>query len=227
MPTIVNIYNMKAEKVDEVELNPDIFEVKPKEELINQALVAQMANSRNPIAHTKGRSEVRGGGKKPWKQKGTGRARHGSIRSPLWIGGGITFGPTNERNFELKINKKAKRKALDMVLSDKVANDKFIIIDKLAIKECKTKEMINFVYAFRDKFNNSGKSFKALITYTDKAENLIKAGRNIKKLKIIGVNSLNIKDLLGYEYIIMPKQGLAVIEELYNPRKLKKKICQF
>ncbi|OGF21267.1 50S ribosomal protein L4 [Candidatus Falkowbacteria bacterium RBG_13_39_14] len=224
----VNIYNIKAEKVDEVGLNPAIFEVEPKSELIYQALLAQMANSRKVLAHAKGRSEVRGGGKKPWKQKGTGRARHGSIRSPLWIGGGVTFGPTNERNFEAKINKKAKKKALDMVLSDKVSNGKIIVLDNLEMKEARTKEMKELLNNFRSvimtlpplKGGTEKQFFKTLLLHAGKAGNLIKAGRNIEKLKIIGVNNLNIRDLLEYEYVMMPQAGLEIIDDLYNYKKL-------
>lgn len=221
----VNVYNIKAEKVGEAELNPIIFEIPVKKEVIAQALIAQMANSRNILAHTKGRAEVRGGGRKPWEQKGTGRARHGSIRSPLWIGGGVTFGPTNERNFAVKINRKVKKKALNMVLSDKALNGRLILLDVLKLEEAKTKKMkeildsLKIIIKLEAKGNEnafvSDKSRKILMLYTDKAENLIKAGRNIEKLKIIGVNNLNIRDLLGYEYVIMEKAGLDVIEKLY------------
>ncbi len=216
----INVYNIKAEKVGEEELNPAIFEVAPKAEVIHQALVAQMANSRKVLAHTKGRSEVRGGGKKPWKQKGTGRARHGSIRSPLWIGGGVTFGPSKERNFSIKINKKIKKKALLMVLSDKAANEKFILLDELKIKDGKTREVKNLLNNFCEKLDHKKEIFKSLIAYAGKAENLVTAGRNINKLRIIGVNNLNIKDLIDYEYIIMPKEGLQIIENLYSLKKL-------
>lgn len=231
----VNVYNIKAEKVDEAELNPCIFEIPVKEEVVRQALIVQMANSRNVVAHTKGRAEVSGGGRKPWKQKGTGRARHGSIRSPLWIGGGITFGPTNERNFAIKINKKVKKKALNMVLSDKALNGRLILLDCLKLEEGKTKKikeiLDNLKNIMRDRDCKKGlpanevkngkdgkilvKAKKILMLYTDKAGNLIKAGKNIEKLKVIGVNNLNIKDLLEYEYVIMEKAGLAVIEKLY------------
>ncbi|MFH1030884.1 MAG: 50S ribosomal protein L4 [bacterium] len=218
---MVNIYNREAEKVDEVELNSHIFSVKPNMELIHQALMAQMSNSRKVLAHAKGRSEVRGGGKKPWEQKGTGRARHGSIRSPLWIGGGITFGPSKERNFEVKINKKAKKKALRMLLTDKVVNQKFILLDELEM-EGKTKAMTRLINNFSEKLNDK-KALKALVAHAGKAGNLIRAGRNIEKLKIIGVNNLNIKDLLEYEYFFLPKDGLATIENLYSNRIAKLK----
>jgi len=139
------VYNITAEKVKEVELNPKIFGVQVKEAVVHQAAVAQMANARRVLAHTKDRGEVRGGGAKPWRQKGTGRARHGSVRSPLWVGGGITFGPTKERNFSKKVNKKMKRKALFMCLSDKVNNNLLILLDKLNLEKGKTKEMVEII----------------------------------------------------------------------------------
>jgi len=136
----LNVYNQQSELIGEMDLNPKIFNVKANPALVHQAVVAQMANERQVLAHTKGRGEVRGGGRKPWQQKGTGRARHGSIRSPIWRGGGVTFGPTKERNFKQKINQKMKQKALLAVLSDKVANKKLVVLDKLELTEYKTKK---------------------------------------------------------------------------------------
>jgi large subunit ribosomal protein L4 len=136
----LDIYNQKGEKVGDVKISSEIFDLEVNEALVHQAMVTQMANERQVVAHTKDRSEVRGGGKKPWKQKGTGRARAGSSRSPIWIGGGVTFGPTKDRNFTKKINKKMKQKALMMVLSDKVKNGNLVILEKFEIKEYKTKD---------------------------------------------------------------------------------------
>ncbi len=136
------VYNLQAEKVREAELNPAVFGVKVKESVVHQVAMAQMANSRVAIAHTKTKGEVRGGGIKPWRQKGTGRARHGSIRSPLWKGGGVTFGPRKDRNFSQKVNKKMKTKALFMCLSDKVNNNLMVLVDKLDLAEGKTKKMV-------------------------------------------------------------------------------------
>lgn len=144
------VYNIKAEKIKEAELNPAVFGVKVKESVVHQVMVAQMANARVAIAHTKTKGEVRGGGIKPWKQKGTGRARHGSIRSPLWKGGGVTFGPRKDRNFSQKVNKKMKTKALFMCLSDKVKNGLMVLVDKLNLAEGKTKEMTGVVNNFRE-----------------------------------------------------------------------------
>src|SRR3989339_1594785 len=133
------IYNIEGHETGKISLNPKIFGVKTKSWILHQVIVAQQANSRVNVAHTKTRGEVRGGGKKPWKQKGTGRARHGSIRSPLWRGGGITFGPLNTRNFKIKVNKKAKKKALLMTLTSKAINQKIILLEKLEIDQAKTK----------------------------------------------------------------------------------------
>jgi len=135
----VKVYNQNAESTGEMELSPKVFGVKANPDLVHQAVVTQMANMRKVLAHTLIRSEVRGGGKKPWAQKGTGRARHGSSRSPIWRGGGITFGPRNNRNFKMRINKKMRQNALLMVLSDKLANNQFTILDKLEMAEYKTK----------------------------------------------------------------------------------------
>lgn len=144
------VYNSKAEKIKEVDLNPAIFEVEVNEGLVHQAAVAQMANRRKPLAHTKDRGEVRGGGKKPWRQKGTGRARHGSSRSPIWIGGGVTFGPSKNRNFKQKINKKMKRKALFICLSDRAKDQSMVLLDQLNIQESKTKEFVELVKNLKD-----------------------------------------------------------------------------
>ncbi|MDD5289885.1 MAG: 50S ribosomal protein L4 [Patescibacteria group bacterium] len=144
------VYNLQAEKVKETELNPAMFGVAVKESVVHQVMVAQMANARVAIAHTKTKGEVRGGGRKPWKQKGTGRARHGSIRSPLWKGGGVTFGPRSNRNFSQKVNKKMKTKALFMCLSDKVNNGLMFLVDKLSLAEGKTKEFVGVVKNFKN-----------------------------------------------------------------------------
>jgi len=139
------VYNVNGEKVSEVELNPKVFGLAVKPDLVSFVVIAQKANQRQVLAHTKNKGEVRGGGRKPWRQKGTGRARHGSIRSPLWRGGGVTFGPTKERNFSLKINKKEKRQALLMVLSDKAKHEKIILIDKLELDQPKTKKFFQIL----------------------------------------------------------------------------------
>jgi large subunit ribosomal protein L4 len=141
----VSVYNQTGSQVGTIALSDAIFAVKPDQAIIHEAMVAQRANARRAIANTKTRGEVRGGGKKPWKQKGTGRARQGSIRSPQWVGGGITFGPTSERNFSLKINKKVKRKALFMALSDKVLSQKFMVLESMDTSSAKTKQAASVI----------------------------------------------------------------------------------
>lgn len=151
----VPIYNQAGEEVGSQELSEEIFGVKPRESVVHQVVVAMLANRRQVLAHTKDRGEVRGGGRKPWRQKGTGRARHGSIRSPLWVGGGITFGPTKERNFKQKINDKMRRKAIFMCLSDRVQDGKLVLLDKMSVMEGKTKEMVGLVNKLRAVFYGS------------------------------------------------------------------------
>ena len=138
------VYNQEGKEIRTLELPEEIFAVEVKPTLLHEVVTIARANQREVLSHTKGRSEVRGGGRKPWKQKGTGRARHGSSRSPLWRGGGVTFGPTKERNFSMQLNDKVKKQALRMVLTNKLANDHLYIVDKLAIKDGKTKVLNNF-----------------------------------------------------------------------------------
>lgn len=209
----VKVYNQNGKEVEELELPADIFGLKLNRDLVHQAVVAQMANAREVIAHTKDKSEVSGGGKKPWRQKGTGRARHGSIRSPIWRGGGITFGPTKERNFCKKINKKMKRKALLMVLSGKARDNELLILDDLKVNSPKTKEMAKIV-------KNLGKAKKdfnrgALIALVEKDENVIKAVKNIPKMETIGINSLNMVDILKKKYLVMTKDGVGATKEVF------------
>src|SRR3989338_10491140 len=137
----VILYNQTGSEVGELSLDATLFDVAPDTALVHEAVVAQEANSRQVLAHTKGRGEVAGTGKKQWKQKGTGRARHGSRRSPIWVGGGITFGPRNDRNFSLKMNRKARRKALAMVLTDKLISARLVAVDDLGVEEGKTKQL--------------------------------------------------------------------------------------
>ena len=209
MPNI-SAYNMKGDKVGTVKLPPEIFDVKINTDLIHQAVVAQLANKRQVIAHAKGRSEVRGGGRKPWRQKGTGRARHGSIRSPIWRGGGVTFGPTKERVFKKKINKKMKQKALFMVLTSKVKDDELILLDKLEQKEPKTKLMADILKNVLKKEQES-----TLVVIPKKDENIIRANRNIPYTKTLRADSLNVLDLLSFKYLLMPKEAIKVIQDTY------------
>ena len=220
------IYTQTGEKIKELELNSKIFGLAPKESVVHQVAVAQMANSREPIAHTKLKSEVRGGGKKPWRQKGTGRARHGSSRSPIWVGGGITFGPRNIRNFSQKVNKKMKTKALFMCLSDKAQNNLLTILDNLKLEQGKTKEIVDIIKNIKNilnlktakkenKFDIKKYKLSLLIVLPKYDKLVLNAARNLIGIKIITADSLNVLDLLKYEKIIILEQGIEVIEKTY------------
>ena len=216
----VNIYNQKAEIVGDTKLTNKVFGVKASHDLIHQAMVAQMSNERQVLAHTKDRSEVRGGGKKPWKQKGTGRARSGSSRSPIWIGGGITFGPRSDRNFTKDINKKMKQKAMFMVLSDKVDNRKLVILDKIEMSEFKTKTFNKMVKGFETKIllPKEGESKKrSLLVINDTKDEVVKySGRNLAGVKIINLNNINILDLLKYRDLIITAEAAKKLEKQYS-----------
>jgi large subunit ribosomal protein L4 len=202
---------MNGEVVGEEKLDSALFEVETKEGLIHQAVVAQMANRRQVLAHTKDRGEVSGGGKKPWKQKGTGRARQGSIRSPLWVGGGVVFGPRNDRNFHQKINKKMKRKALLMCLSDRAKEEKIIVLDKLELENFKTKRFLEIL----NKLPNKEK--KTLLILVDNDKKIIKSAANLPYLKTIESVNINVMDVLNNEFLMLPLATLKAVQE-----KLKK-----
>jgi len=201
------VYNMNGEVVGEENLDSALFEIEAKEGLIHQAVVAQMANRRQVLAHTKNRGEVRGGGIKPWKQKGTGRARQGSIRSPLWVGGGVVFGPRNDRNFHQKINKKMKRKALLMCLSDRAKEEKIILLDKLEFENFKTKKFIEIL----NKLPNKEK--KTLLVLADNDKKIIKSAANLSYLKTIESVNINVIDVLNNEYLMLPVATLKAVQE--------------
>lgn len=206
----VNLYNTEGKSIGQIELEPTLFDVKVNSELVHEAVVTQAANSRKVIAHAKDRSEVQGTTKKPWKQKGTGRARHGSRRSPLWSGGGVTFGPLKTRNFSRKMNTKARRKALAMVLSDKVANERFIAVEDLIATDGKTKNLIDSL----SKLPLSGK--KTLIVLQTENKEVARAAQNIQNVETIPVNSLNVIDLLRFENMLISKQGIENLTEIYK-----------
>lgn len=202
----VKVYDQNGKEVGETQLPAEVFGLKVNKGLVHQAVVAQMANSRHVLAHAKDRSEVSGGGKKPWRQKGTGRARHGSIRSPIWRGGGATFGPTSSRNFAKKINKKMKQKALLMVLSGKAKDKEIIILDELKIEEPKTKLMAKVFDNLAKIRKDIGKG--ALVLMPERDENFIKAIKNISKMGTVGLGSLNIVDILKFRYLVMTKETI-------------------
>lgn len=203
------VYNLEGKETGEIELPERIFNVPANEDLIHQVAVAQMANSREVIADTKTRGEVRGGGKKPWKQKGTGRARHGSSRSPIWKGGGVTFGPTSDRNFTKRINKKMKAKALFMVLSEKLREEKIIVLESVKMSKASTKDMIKSL----DKLSIKS---KALFALDKKEDNIVKSVGNISNISMIASDSINVVDILKNDLFIVNKEGLKKIEETYK-----------
>ncbi|OGY94182.1 MAG: 50S ribosomal protein L4 [Candidatus Komeilibacteria bacterium RIFOXYC1_FULL_37_11] len=205
----VKLYDFQGKELGEEILDSKLFGVAVDPQIIQEIVVSQRKNAREVLAHTKGRSEVRGGGKKPWKQKGTGRARHGSIRSPLWIGGGITFGPTRERNFSVKVNKKVKKKAMAMVLSDKVANSKLVLVESYNLPEAKTKLLQT---AFT-KLPNKNKS--TLVVTKSAEENIVRASKNLPKVHTINYGSLNLVDLMKNEYLVLNKELLKKVSEHY------------
>lgn len=207
------MYNMEGVVVGERELNPAIFGASASPTLLHQVSVAARANARLTLAHTKTRGEVSGGGKKPWKQKGTGRARHGSIRSPIWRGGGVTFGPRKERNWEQRVSKTVKRKALWMCLSDKVSSGRLILVDRLELSAPKTKQVVSLL----TKLPVSGKALIAVHSLRETA--VVRASRNIPSVEVIGAASLNVLALLGYETLILPLAALDVVEATFKSKK--------
>jgi large subunit ribosomal protein L4 len=207
------VYNQKGEEVDKVELDPGVFGIKTKPWIIQQAVVSQQANARQNIAHTKDRGEVRGGGRKPWRQKGTGRARHGSIRSPIWRGGGVTFGPKNTRNFSKKINKKIKRQALLMSLSEKTKGETIKILEKLELAKIKTKQIVEIIKNLKI---TEQKIILVLDKYDDK---VIKSARNLAQLKFIAANSLNAIDIVRADVVLTTISGIKKIEKTYGSDK--------
>ena len=206
----IDTYNQNGEKVGTTELPDAIFGVEINPTLLHQAVVAQMANMRKVIAHAKDRSEVRGGGKKPWRQKGTGRARHGSRRSPIWVGGGVTFGPTKYKNFKKKINVKMKRKATLMALSGKARDEELIVLDKIELTAPKTKEMAIVV----DKVVPDLKT--ALCMLPEKNETIQRAGRNIADFKVVNTGNINVVDLLNHKYLVLTQDTVATLTKKYG-----------
>ena len=211
----IKVYNQTAELVHELELSEKIFGVKSNPELLHQAVVTQMGNERQVLADTKDRSEVRGGGKKPWKQKGTGRARVGSSRSPIWKGGGVTFGPTSDRNFSKKINKKMKQKAIFMALSDKLANGTLVVLEDLKMEEFKTKKFNEVLTAVETKILNNERR-NILVINDTKDEKVKYSARNLKGAEIINLENINIVELLKYKNLLLTETGVKTLEERYK-----------
>ena len=205
----IDIQNQKGEKIGTMELPKEIFEVEASLSLLHQAVVAQMSNMRTNIAHTKDRSEVRGGGRKPWRQKGTGRARHGSRRSPIWVGGGVTFGPTKYRNFSKKINIKMKQKAILAALSGKAKDSELVILDKLELTAPKTKEMAAVVGAVVPGAKT------AFLMISDRNESIARAARNIDKFKMGSILNINILDIVNHKYLVLTQDTVEALKKKY------------
>lgn len=202
----VALYNMNAEQVGEVELLDSIFGVDVKESLVHTAVISHLANKRQGTQNAKTRAEVRGGGRKPWNQKGTGRARQGSTRSPQWVGGGVVFAP-KPRDYSFKVNKKERRLALKSALASRVNASKFIVIDELNFPEAKTQAM----KAVLDKFNLN----KALIVSEGETRNIALSARNLPGVKAAGVTNISVYDILKYDTFVVTKEALNKIEEVY------------
>jgi len=229
----ITIYNTEGTPVGEQQLADAIFGIPMNQDLVHQALVTQQANERVVRAHTKTRGEVRGGGKKPWKQKGTGRARHGSIRSPLWVGGGVVFGPRKDRNYKKSIPKKMRTKALLMCLSDKVGHQKLIALDAFPDIQGKTKDLSTFLTTLRK--NIHGFEEQVLVV-TGATPLLARAARNLQRVKVIRSENLNIVDVLRYPLLLTTQDIVQNIETCYRrttstekrggTRVLKKNVAQ-
>jgi large subunit ribosomal protein L4 len=204
-----DLYNQKGEITGSVNLPKEIFEVKFNADLVHQVMVSMSSNKRQNSAHTKNRGEVRGSGIKPWRQKGTGRARHGSRRSPIWKGGGITFGPRNEKKYEKTIPVKMRRKALFMLLSEKAKASQLIILDKIELEKGKTKEMANSLKKLPCKEQST------LIALPNHDKKIFLAARNIKKTSIEDARNLNVLELLNHKYLLMPKETIKTIEKTF------------
>ncbi len=212
-----SVYNQKGEEIKQINLSKDIFGLDVNFDLVHQVVVSYSSNKRQKIAHTKTRNEVRGGGRKPWRQKGTGRARHGSIRSPLFKGGGVTFGPRNDKNYKKIIPDKMRKKALFMALSGKFKDNEIIFLDDINLSEPKTKSAKKII----DNLPIESKS--ALILLPKKNDNLIVGIKNIPKIEAIPAKDINAFDLLSFKFLIILEQSVKVIEDTFLSEKANSK----
>ncbi|MCI8558557.1 MAG: 50S ribosomal protein L4 [Lachnospiraceae bacterium] len=202
----VSVYNMEGKEVGTMDLNDAVFGVEVNEHLVHMAVVAQLANKRQGTQKAKTRSEVSGGGRKPWRQKGTGHARQGSTRAPQWTGGGVVFAPT-PRDYTIRLNKKEKRLALKSALTSRVQEKKLIVVDELKFDEIKTKNFKNVL--------DNLKTSKALVVLNDNDKNVVLSARNIPDVKTALTNTINVFDILKYNTVIVTKDAVATIEEVY------------
>ena len=203
----VDVYNMQGKKVSDVELRAAVFGIEPHENVVHSVLVNYLANQSQGTQSTKTRAEVRGGGRKPWRQKGTGRARQGSIRAPQWIKGGIALGP-KPRSYSYRINKKEKQLAIKSLLSAKVLDNELTVVDKLEVKEPKTSVMVKALTDLKVEG-------KTLIILAEKNENVLLSSRNIKGVKTIELNTINVFDLLNCNKLVLPLETVKKLEEVY------------
>ena len=202
----VSVFNLEGNEVGTLELNDAVFGVEVNEHLVHMAVVSQLANNRQGTQKAKTRSEVRGGGRKPWRQKGTGHARQGSTRSPQWTGGGVVFAPT-PRDYSFKLNKKEKRAALKSALTSRVVENKFVVVDELKLDEIKTKKFVEVLKNLNVE--------KALVVLNDMDEKVIASAANIPTVKTTQTNELNVFDVLKYDTVVVTKAAVATIEEVY------------
>ncbi|MEK7070167.1 MAG: 50S ribosomal protein L4 [Patescibacteria group bacterium] len=209
------LYNQKAEEAGKIELPEGVFNLPWNDDLVHQVVTAMMSNKRSPLAHTKGRGEVSGGGRKPWRQKGLGKARHGSTRSPIWVGGGVAHGPRNDKNFSRKVNVKAKKKAFYTVLSQKFRDNEILFLDKVEFSKPKTKEALEIINAVSkiggfEKLKTKKKN-KAILALSKKEPNISKSFRNIPGMEISEARNLNILDILNIKYIVIADSKEAIV----------------
>ena len=203
-----SIYNQEGKEIEKSEIESSIFDLELNDSLVHQVVVSQMSNRRQGSAHTKSRGDVSGGGKKPWRQKGTGRARHGSIRSPLWRGGGVTFGPKNIKDYKKVIPKEMKRKALFMALSAKAKDRELFVIDSLKVKDHKTKTVKKII----DSFNFSGSVLIVLPSYD---KNIVLGSQNLVKVETIPAQNITALEILSFKNIVLTKEAISVIKETF------------
>ena len=202
----VAVYNTEGKEVDKLELNDSVFGVEINEHLVHMAVVAQLANKRQGTQSAKTRAEVRGGGRKPWRQKGTGHARQGSTRSPQWTGGGVVFAP-KPRDYSMKLNRKEKANAMKSALTSRVNEEKFIVLDELKLDEIKTKKFVEIM--------NNLEVAKALVVTKDNDRNLVLSAKNVPGVKTALTNTINVYDILKYDTVVITKDAVAAIEEVY------------
>ena len=206
MPKI-DVYDIKGKKVSDLELAETVFGIEPNENIVHAVLLNYLANQRQGTQSTKTRAEVSGGGRKPWRQKGTGRARQGSIRAPQWIKGGIALGP-KPRSYKYTVNKKERRLAIKSILSSKVLEKELTVVDKLELKEIKTKSMVNALKALKVEG-------KTLIVLPEANKNVLMSARNIEGVNVISINNINVFDLLKYNNLVLPVDSVKKLEEVY------------